>query len=298
MKINKKWFSIVIVLLIVIIINLIAIWILSYIIPFSKDIKWIENSSKAYYEANSWIENVLYELKSTPVWYETWRTLNISSPIDYSYNVISTWTTLPPAWKWNSEYDSDWDIISTWNPIQLEIWYGKFDFNTTEFSFRVPDINWTDANIQTLSWTTDPIINWQISTSNNSINASWSYIKASDTCNSNQVFDNCKLNFSSYQWVDLSDNSTSNEKILNFYTANCGTWSWCILKLSVINKLELNSNNLIIPYLEWQIKSIWSVPLRYSLISSEWKSYWYKKELDIRVSQQTTSEAFDFTIFQ
>ncbi len=44
----------------VLISSLFAYTILEYMIPFSKNIKWIENSSKSYYQANNWIEMGLY----------------------------------------------------------------------------------------------------------------------------------------------------------------------------------------------------------------------------------------------
>jgi hypothetical protein len=301
MRKNKKWFSIIIVLWLVIMINIIAIWILDYVLPFSRDTKWIENSSKAYYQANSWIESILYEFKGKEAWYETWKTIVANIPVDYSYNSTSNWNKLPPAWKWNSEYRKNWNTISTWKPIQLQIWFGKLDFNSvdTRFSFRVPNLDNTGSTVETLSWSnTFPIINWQISTDNNTLNATWSYIYATEICWSDKIFGNCNIDFNSKQWVDLNDNQSSQEQIWNFYNTNCGVWSWCILKLSVVNKLELDIGNVIIPYLEWKIRTDWDIPLRYSIIEAEWKSYWYKKTLDIKVSQETTSEAFDFTVFQ
>jgi len=294
MKSNKKWFSIVMALWLVIFINLIAINIIDYIIPFSRDTKGIENSVVSYYQANTGIENALYYLKSenfvpwTENYFKTWTIVSTK------YWIIASWSLLPPPFSWDSEYDSNWNKIAIWNPIQLEIWWDQVKFDEARFAFRIPDLkNWTNI---TLDWTTLPVINWQISSDNNTLNAKDSYIISEDVCESNQDFDDCELDLSNFLWIDL--NWAEND-IETFYS-NCSIWK-CILKLSIINKLELNdSNNTSVPYLEWQIDfgSNKTPPLRYSIIETEWKAYWYKKDLQIRVPQQTTNEAFDFTVFQ
>jgi hypothetical protein len=75
----------------------------------------------------------------------------------------------------------------------------------------------------------------------------------------------------------------------------------CILRFSVINSLTTTSWTA--PYLEWQLKT-WEtdtspkIPLRYSRIESVWRTYGFQKTLQIRVPQDTVSEAFDFAVFQ
>ena len=298
MKKNNKWFSIIMALWLVIFINLIAISIIDYIIPFSKNTKGIENSIVSYYQAETWIENALYVLKWQVAWTESSTGLT-SDAISSAFNITARWNILPPSWDWNSEYDSDWNQIAMWNPIQLEIWKWNIDFNSEdiEVNFKVPDLNWTDnlTNL-ILSWSTNnlPIINWQLSSQNNTLNATGSYIiTADEICDINN---SCSvLNLSWFIWIDLNWDEDSIE---DFYSAECWIWLWCILKLSVINKLEDDVNNISIPYLEWKMEFDSFVPLRYSIIETEGKAYWYKKNLKVRVPQQTTNEAFDFTVFQ
>ena len=291
----------------VIIISLLAITILEYVIPFSKDIKWVENSSKAYYQANSWIEDWLYEVNvrnnswtidNTTEYSDTDFTWNLNS----EYSTISSWTTLPQAGEWNSSYDNDWNTISLWNPVQLEIWDWKI---TTDFeiAFRVPDLDWW-ANVEALSWSIispyTAIVNWQLSSSTNTLNSSWSIITNNDVLDWNQVFwDNLLVLWWS-QWVDLDWNETWSEILSNFYWANCWAWLSCTLKFSIVNKLELDTDNVSIPYLEWQmaVDSTENIPLRFTKISSSWKSTWFKKDLEVKVASQTVNEAFDFTVFQ
>jgi hypothetical protein len=48
---NKQAMSIIIAIILSVIMGLIAIYMIDYIIPFSKNVKGIENVSKAYYQA-------------------------------------------------------------------------------------------------------------------------------------------------------------------------------------------------------------------------------------------------------
>ena len=306
-KNNKQWFTIILAMWIVLIIGLMAYNILDYIIPFWREVKWIENSSRAYYLANNWIESALYNVNlrnnswSIDDRTEYWE--NFVWDISTKYNTFSSWNILPPEWEWNSEYDNNWNIISQWNPIQLSIWNWYLNRTTSiKAAFRVPKIN----NIwwSTLSWNSMPIISWQLSSNNNSLNASWWIILASNVLSSDKTFSNANINWPSLSWVDLDWNEMS---IADFYWNSDITWhcywtnSWCILKFSIINKLELNLDDIGIPYLEWknEIDNAFNViPLRYTKVSAAGKSMWYKKELEIKIPWKTLNQAFDFTVFQ
>ncbi len=300
MKKNNKWFSIVLAMWLVIFINLLALSILEYVIPFLNSTKQIENSMVAYYQANSWIEEALYVMKEKEPWdidNDLFDTDFLGGVIDYKYDLTTEWKLLPPIWEWNSEYNDWWNQIAMWNPIQLEIW-NKIDiFDSTDFYFRVPDLDW-NWELE-LDWDSMAIVNWQISSENNTLNSSGSYLRSSDICDSCIIWDICSCNiidFSWIKWVDL--NWTYPYEIEDFYDNECQTSS-CILKLSVINELKAESDSIFVPYLEWKI-DFWTkeVPLRYSKISTIWKAYWYRKDLEVKISQETTNEAFDFTVFQ
>jgi hypothetical protein len=72
----------------------------------------------------------------------------------------------------------------------------------------------------------------------------------------------------------------------------------CILKLSVVNKLETIAGTSV-PYIEWYIDfGSKKVPLRNARIETQGKTYGFRKDLEVSVPQQTISEAFDFTVFQ
>lgn len=295
MKNNNKWFSLPLAMWIVILITILSITILEYIIPFAKDIKWVENSSVAYYGANSWIEEWLYSIAV--------RTNEIAEvDIDFSwrvsneYSTISKWTILPPILEWNSEYDNEWNTISAWNPIQLIIWknYINAFTNSVEIYFRVPDLNDIWTNNLKLNWPLS-IVNWQLSAWNDSLNAlNWANWIISDSDINN--FDSFELQL--FEWVNLS---WDNENFKDFYELNCEWSNECTLKFSIVNKLETDdlSDPILVPYLEWKIDfDANEVPLRYTKVSWWWRANWFKKLLDVKVATQTVNEAFDFTVFQ
>jgi len=301
MKNNKVAVSLPLAMWLVMIMSLLAFAMLEYIVPFWREIKWVENSSVAYYQANSSIEEWLYDVYTrNGSWIIDDRTEYSESfstdLITNKYNTTSSWKTLPPTWEWNSEFDSNWNTISLWNPVQLSVWEDWIgdDF---EIAFRVPNLDNT-TDVETLSWWILPIINWQLSWSGDTLNASWSIIIANDILESDESFSDNNINIWLSDWVILD---WSAESFSNFYN-NCDeSWEECTLKFSIINKLELDLDNIAIPYLEWKFESNFSnpeLPLRYSKINASGKSYWYKKNLKVKVRWKTVNEAFDFTVFQ
>lgn len=299
MKFKKeKWFSLVIAMLLVIVMTTIAIVVLDFAIPFSRDINGIENASNSYYQANSWFEQAIYFISQNPIWSESWKVLP-STQTGYSFNIFASWSISPALWKWNSDFDSDWNKISEWNSIQMEIWYNKIaDWANTKAYFRVPNLNgdwWLS-----LAWNKD-IVTWKLTSSGwNLLIASWSEIKANEVCSSswttthNACIDTLNFNGINLWGEDLNWNWNTFQ---SFYGSYCS--SSCILKISIINDLNLSSNNAIVPYLEWKI-SFWTSPLptRYADINVSWKSYWFKKDLKFSVPQKSILDTFDFAVFQ
>jgi hypothetical protein len=289
-------------MLLVIVMTLLAFTILEYVIPFWKDIKWVENSSIAYYQANSWIEEGLYNIYGRNYWW--WDTRleyysGYSWIISNKFKTTSSWNILPPLWEWNSDYDKDWGTIYSGNPIQLFIWnwYYKYSTDNLLLNIRIPDLDWLWWHDETLSWWLTPIVNWQLSSTNDTINASWSMIKANEIELSGDNWYNTDIN--NLLWVDLNWTPVT---FKNFYMNNCNwTSSGCTLKLSVVNKLQTNNwpNSITIPYLEWKI-DVWTslIPLRYTKLETSGKAYWFKRDINIRIPAQTVNEAFDFTVFQ
>lgn len=319
MKINKNGFSIIIWMGLVVLITLSAYVILAYILPFSKNVKWIENASNAYYVSYGWIEEALYYVKIRWSLLSETGIIMPNTAIWVSYSTDSSTYRIPATWEWNSEYDKDYNIISPTEPLQFEIgnnyYYNPSStpvpnviLSNLEMFFKVP--NFESGNSLTLSWWWNyPIINWMISSwSGEILYSSWNQIMASRIFTSDSplvIFDNVfRLKkepgynlpwwLTVIKWVDLFWNIV---EPADFYQNNCKLNS-CILKMSIINKLQL-TNGKFIPYLEYLLDPHWAIiPDRYTKINSSGKSYGFKKDLEVKIPQQTVNQALDFTVFQ
>ncbi len=310
----KKAFSIVLAIWLALLIWLLAIYIIDYMYPFSRNVKWIENSSKAYYLANSWIEEMVYFINKNNIWTESWQTM-VTTSTWYSFELVANWRLLPPLGEGNSEFDDDWNTIKQWEPIQFNLSWKPESFNGARFVFRVPNLWWwIPTKIKDI--TDMPIIVWQLSWSWQTLNAySWSYIFADDI-GDYEEFDTITdwdiQNWSSYstlKTIDLNNKewktlSWSLENFSTFYDNNCRLiTNKCTLNLFVANKLILNNlEETPIPYLEWKFAldstNTDLIPLRFARIDSSGKSYWFKKDLDAKIPQSTIIEAFTITVFQ
>jgi hypothetical protein len=180
---NKSWFALVITMMLVIVILLMALVVLEIAIPFSRNIKWIENSSNAYYQANSWVEWAMWFVSQNNVWSQNTKNYWTTS-IDNKYDIVAVWWISPTPSKWNSDFDKNWSKVSQWNPIQMEVWNNVINFTTPPKAyFRVPLLN--SSSSLTLSWWSSlPIISWQLSWKDKTLNATWSYLMAEKVCNS------------------------------------------------------------------------------------------------------------------
>jgi len=87
---NKSAFSIVIAILLVLIMSLLVLYILEYMIPYSKNVKWIENSSNAFYQAENSIEDWLYKFKTRTDFSDYSKNFWTNS-VDYKYDTTSSW---------------------------------------------------------------------------------------------------------------------------------------------------------------------------------------------------------------
>ena len=322
MKKNNSWFSIIFAIWFVVIITLITSVLLTFLFPFSKNIKGVENSSFAYYQALSWIEKALYEKKSLDLWEDkSWVFEN--NKIKYSYNIEASWSILPPAWKWDSEYDKDWNKFSLNEPIQLKLKNKDIDWSKVKFSFRVPDFSWNwNKYLEEISWDKKMIL-WQYSGYWFILDSStWAIITTDDINWWNEISLGSKTWILHWAWIDRTKVINQNNPITlsfeNFDNWNKNSisnyWSpkpnliackntTCTLKMSLINKLIIKENwkEQEIPYLEYKIdfSQAWvKVPTRLVRIKSNWKVFGFSKNIKIKLPQDSSIWAFDFTIFQ
>lgn len=313
MKKNKKAVALVVVMWIVLVTSLLSLTLMQIIIPFSKSVSGMENSAKAYYMANAWLEEWMLDLKKNlenptytldPKTFDLTKNLALAqgenSEMHYTKRTVNhKWKNEPESWKWDSEFDRDFNQISVWNPIQMDVtWLNLSDLKIT---FKVPKIN---NIVYTLKEDDKCYISWQISSEKwfaNSSDAKCIKRVAIPNSNQNMIETNIQVRLQEYyigsekRTVDSNSGGTAFNEI-------CPDWTKCTLKFSIANELiwEFSNNEINLPYLEWKINYNWTknYKLRYANIKSTWKSSIYTRDLEIKVPQQTTNEAFDFTVFQ
>jgi len=290
---QQQWFSILFAIAVILIASTMSLYLLSFIIPYSRSVKGLENSTKSYYLWRSAIEQSLWSINQNVLWYEA--SDGFVWPSDYSFDIIAMSDLIPQPWLWNSNFDTDWNTISFWNPLQLSVGDNLIsNWSVVDFDFRVPDLNGNGSSTdQTVFGGASTIIlSWQLSSSTNTLlpTNTGSFITASDI-NSLSTFD-----LSSRPGVDLAG---LNPNFASFYGSECTTWP-CILKISVLWNMFLNDvNRTSIPYLEYAIDTGWQdIPTRFTNIQATWWSYGFRKSLDVRIPQLTTDQAFDFAVFQ
>ncbi|RKW25107.1 hypothetical protein D8B46_00260 [Candidatus Gracilibacteria bacterium] len=330
MKKNKDALSLVIAIGLVLISSLLALTILEYIIPFSKSVTGMENSSKAYYLANSGLEQGLYDLVYEESQYKSPTSPKKPTEIPSKYfnekfetyddeeisktKLKSTFLEIqnigqiePEPGQGESEFDKDYNIINVGKPIQMDI--KGINPDTLKISFKVPEIN--NQKMELIA-NGKPFISWQLTSKNGFIN--------SDEINSLQK-----------DKIIEKDNNPENKKIIignlgkttgKIYFSNPATVETgkslsdayqklgcqsnsCILKFSVVNILSAklasvssSADGISLPYLEWKLENTEKFRKRYADIKSEGKSNGYVKRLEIKAPQTTVNEAFNFTVFQ
>lgn len=292
---NTSWFSIVLALGITLLLSFTWLYLLEYMIPFSRNIKGIENASSAIYQTYWWLEEVLYEVGDGNIWDEPSRSYSWNE--DFMYQVTASGTQLPPVNLWNSFYSNSRNILSQSSPIQLIVWQDRLPAAGTDqirLRARIPDIDgsgFDETFDSSVPGTNDDILFWQLSSETDSLSASGSLITEFDL-NSNAL--------TNYRfWTENGVRLDGTEQTFGtFYNANCRGANECVLKVSVIHPLILSSNGTSIPYLEYRIDTSASIPLRYSYMDVTGQSQGFTKGFLIAIPQQTTNAAFDFTVFQ
>ncbi len=300
MKKNKKWFSIVLAMAMALVLSFTGLYLIEYMIPFSKNIKWIENASQAFYQGYSWVEEWMLLTYSGSIGTNYSKTA--SSPQDYQYDVTSVSTLIPDAWKWNSDYDTDWNTLSGDNSISLLVWRNRLNtwVNRIRLSLRVPDFDGdTSPDALNTADGIDDIILWQLSSETDSMSSrSWSLLTESDI-NSGVTNRSLWSGVGLADWVLQNGDSTNNFQW--FYGNNSSPCSSstneCILKISIINPLISNSLGNI-PYIEYQILTNTAIPLPRAYVTTQGLSYGFTKTLEVDIPIRQTNSAFDFTVLQ
>lgn len=126
------------------IIIVIAVYLLEKIVPFSRDIKGVENGNISYYRANTALNEALLSMSGNNPGYETGSSADLlSNGSGIMYQVTAKGKILPQPGQGNSEYDPNWSILAPGKPIQLILPSGiTWTVDTgTYFTFRIPDLD-------------------------------------------------------------------------------------------------------------------------------------------------------------
>lgn len=293
MKKNNEWMSIMLAVVMTFSMVWLSIFILSYIKPFAEQTKSIENSVEAYYVAYSWVEKALYESWSINTWAG-----DISS---YSkLNKVVTTSIVPENWKWSSDFDKDFNILKVGQPIELTFNKPSWKSITlnSKLEIKVPDLKWNGSKNLDDPGFLGNVLNWTISWTDK---ITWDKV----TLQANPTWwlitytkiNSWKISISSLSWINSTN--WASENFWPFYNS-LKDWEEVKIKFTVINR-NLTSSSKKIPYLEAKLDFSWdnlAVKDRFINIDSDGRVYWYQKNIKLRVPSETTSEAFDFTIFQ
>ncbi|NDK09046.1 hypothetical protein EOM39_07460, partial [Candidatus Gracilibacteria bacterium] len=231
------------------------------------------------------------KIEGNDPYFETGKT-DTASKIGYYYSLSATGNTIPITGDGTSEYDPNYNKISISSPVQLLL-TGTIDWNNVNLYFKVPKFD-DSGSVILFTGGSDPIINWQLSSDIETLNSSGTQVMNNDICNSS----GCTIGISLYNTLGSTLAGTG-KYFQDFYTDEKCSSSGCTLKLSIVNEL-LTSDNKKIPYLEYKIElpTGTNIANYYSIIRSSGKSTGYRKDLKLYIPQQTTIEAFDFTVFQ
>ncbi|MDD2486863.1 MAG: hypothetical protein PHS92_00630 [Candidatus Gracilibacteria bacterium] len=306
---DRKGSALIITLFLTIIISLIAIYLLDKIMPISQSVKGIENSNMAYYNGFTGVEKALFAMTGANPAYESGANTHLTTATGYIFQITASGNVIPRPGEGNSEYSTgEWNAVGPGRPVQLVINKSGIDWDSVNFTFRVPDLN-GDGTQESLSGTLagSGYINWILSGSGKTLFASGE----TGMINGTTINSASAISLSAREGLDLNGsggtlkqfyNSTSPFFIpstgLGTNGADCST-NKCTLKFSMVNSLILSDGKLA-PYLEYKItfNPLLPIPLQYAKIESDGYSYGFKKHIRRDVEQITTNETIDFTVFQ
>lgn len=314
MKKSTQWFWILFAVWMMLIFTLTAFYLLEYIMPFLRSVSWVENSTIAFYNAYSWVEQAAYRVKKGAIGLEPTKSLSSSINNTFGYTGSTLSNTHPKTGLWNSPFDStrNWSIVSAGRPIQIYLPTGV-NLNSVYIYFRVPNFDSSATTYEIFDDSSFPekdIVNWQLSHRDDVLNSqSWNRIRMANICNSRETCNSSKaFSFTTPSKSGFLLDDTV-QTFSTFYSSKCSPNYSCMLKFTIINDLIACQSTTStcapsaarkrIPYLEYKIEfGVANVPANVINIASKWKSSGFQKALDVIFPQKGTIEAFDFTVFQ
>ncbi len=297
---SRRGSALIIGLIIAVLLTIMATSFLEKILNLGQTSWGINNSAQAYSLATGLIEEQLMDPLMTKA--EPWNIPPASegsatSDTGRTLVVNTGGVTLPNLGKWNSPFDSDWNIIGMGEPVQIVIPDGIPNWNPdVKFYFRVPKISgqWSTGALASIS--NSGIILWTFWYSGASLYAS----------GETEIFVGSEID-SGFHYLALKEGFTNTgtaSTFQDFYTnywSNCVNYQ-CTLKLSMIRPFltDDSSNPQSFSFLEYRIEfpTGMNIPSQYMIIDSTSYVYGYLRSRQVRIPQITTSTATDFAVLQ
>jgi hypothetical protein len=297
-------------MVILILLSIITTVFLERIWGFAQSSEGIEQSNIAYYDAVGLIEKKLIDPAVTR--YKPWG-ITPATPTP-SFGIANTGSrmdvnplsnTIPAPGKWNSPYDSNYNIISLGDPIQIVIpnWF-YFNNAGVAFNFRIPQITPTSGTGYATVQANSGIILW-------TFGYTWATLFASGETSLFRWQDlNTSLNMdtrfegttNAWTGVNMQGFQSNTDKLDN--TNKCANYA-CTLKLSMIRPVQTSTmipsgiaNASTLPFLEYKITLPVPVPLQFMTLESSAHSYGFMRSKVVRIPQITTNTALDFAVLQ
>ena len=290
--------ALIVGLIIVVLLTILTTSFLEKILSLGKTSGGIGNSAQAYTLATGLIEEQLMNPTMTRA--APWEISTLDDSHTSTGRILVAYTggtIMPQSWKWNSTFDTDWNIIGIGEPVQIAIPDG-IDWSNVEFYFRVPSIPGETSS--TGSTSASGIILWTFGYSGASLYAS----------GETNIFDmKDPINGIARKiWSYSGQTNTGTiATFSNFYGdatygvwplgAKCATTFQCTLKLSMIRQFITNLWKSY-PFLEYKIVFDKRIPSQYMVIDSSAYIRGYLRSRQVRIPQITTSTAIDFALLQ
>ncbi|NDK10134.1 hypothetical protein GW846_05155 [Candidatus Gracilibacteria bacterium] len=293
---SKSGFSIVLALGLTVFFSFIGLYLLEYMIPYSRNVSGIENASNAFYQGYAGLEQGIYahSLKTVTTYGNEINASGGDLNINYAYSSTSSGTIIPSTGQGDSEYDQNFNRISPDNVAQFLVGNNRISAPLT-LRVQIPDLDGVGGlNEQFNTTQNDDILVWQLS----SDTASLTTLSGSLITETQIQGGSSGYSFNIWPRTGTNLDGISNETFGSFYGSNCGSGSECVLTLSIVNPLVLINNQTQLSFLEYRLTSNGAIPLPATAIVSVGKSRGFAKKLEVQVPQLSTNSAFGFTIFQ
>jgi hypothetical protein len=299
---SRKGSALLISLIVLTLVTVMSTVFFEKLFRFSQASEWIENSNIAYYKALWIIESAMYGVwvdKFTP-----WNIQNTTTGGNYANSwailEVTTGSSIVPApGRGNSPYDSDYNIISIGEPVQLVIPNGLNNWAGVLFQFRIPQISPTSSTGVNAGWTNSWYVLWTFASSGASLFAS----------GETNIFLWAELNNTNQTLTTRvgKSNSWSTATFGDFYFwwwfiggdgASCVGYQ-CTLKLSLLRPVLTTDSNRTIDFLEYKITfPAVVIPSQYMNLRAEGYSYGFLRQRTFQFPQITTNTALDFAVLQ